>query len=409
MEARNTITQSLPAEDLYQVVWLQRISAHLASAFFVLRAAISWIFELGISSEMSFYQKKNLALINRVSFISLLLALPGTFLLILMGFSHSFILMAGGLLSSFLVLSLNCARKVEWAQAVFAISPAGIILSYTLYELAIGGMQDHLTFILARQGLCFTLLIPVIIYSFDKSLRGKILGVCVLALLAFDVISLNLGSALIESTIGVSLGFFSVLSVLQLVGLSACILYLQDYTMKHDLKVRQSNEKLHSMVIRDGMTGLFNHTFMEQLIGDAINRSNRSNTPLSLLMIDLDFFKQINDSFGHNTGDEVLVHLAKLLTGSKRSTDYLGRWGGDELILLLTDTSLQGAARVAEKLRDLVSSHTFPRRIHLTISLGASEYQARDNLAGFIQRADTALYRAKHLGRNRVEVEKSTN
>jgi diguanylate cyclase (GGDEF)-like protein len=198
---------------------------------------------------------------------------------------------------------------------------------------------------------------------------------------------------------------FSLLSVVQLVGLSACVLYMQSYTMQHEKLVRQSNEKLQSMAIRDGMTGLFNHAFMEQLIGDAINRSKRSKNSLGLLMIDVDFFKQVNDSFGHNAGDEVLTHLAKLLEGSKRSTDYLGRWGGDELILLLTDTNLQGAMNVAEKLRNRVSHHTFPHRHPLTISVGASEYQGQDTLVQFIGRADRALYDAKHLGRNRVEID----
>ena len=159
------------------------------------------------------------------------------------------------------------------------------------------------------------------------------------------------------------------------------------------------------MVIRDGMTGLFNHSFMEEFIGDAINRSKRSGTPLSLLMIDIDFFKQINDTLGHNVGDEVLLHLTKLIEKSKRSTDYLGRWGGDELVLLLTDTNLQGATNVAEKVRNLVDKHIFPHNGHITISLGASTYHNADSLSNFIARADAAMYRAKRAGRNRVEVQ----
>jgi diguanylate cyclase (GGDEF)-like protein len=157
------------------------------------------------------------------------------------------------------------------------------------------------------------------------------------------------------------------------------------------------------------MTRLFNRKFLEQLIGDAINRSKRSKNPLSLLMIDVDFFKQINDNFGHNTGDSVLIRLAQLLNSNKRSTDYLGRWGGDELILLLTDTNLSGAANLAEKLRSLVNNHSFPHCKHLTISLGASEYQDGDSLARFIEKADVAMYRAKRGGRNKVEIKKSSN
>jgi diguanylate cyclase (GGDEF)-like protein len=206
---------------------------------------------------------------------------------------------------------------------------------------------------------------------------------------------------------GMSHGLFSVLSMLQYTALAACVLYMQSYTMQHELQAQHSNEKLYRLAIKDGMTGIFNHTFMEQYIADAINRSKRSKNPLALLMIDVDFFKQINDNFGHNLGDEVLIRLAQVLSSSKRSTDYLGRWGGDELVLLLTDTNLTGAANLAEKLRRLVEDHTFPHSRPLSISLGVSEYRDGDSQASFIERADAAMYRAKRGGRNRVEVQRA--
>ncbi len=405
METRNSITHTLPTEQLPHLLAVEQASLQLASTLNVFRSTAGWIFELGIRPDMPFYLKKNLALINRVSFISLFLMLPGSFLLLLVGFDHPLSLLVSGLMALCSILSLNGANRVEWAQALFAFSPAATLLSYTLLELASGSLDDPLTYILARQGLCLSLLIPIIIYGFERSRRGLVLGVCVLIFLGFDVGSMHWGETLVRNLTGMSHGVFAVLSVVQLVGLSACVFYMQGYTMQHENLVRQSNEKLQRMAIRDGMTGLFNHTFMEQLIGDAINRSKRSKNSLALLMIDVDFFKQINDTFGHNTGDEVLTHLAKLLESSKRSTDYLGRWGGDELLLLLTDTNLQGAAYVAQKLHHLVSHHTFPHHRPLTISLGVSEYQGQDTLVEFIGRADRALYDAKHLGRNRVEIE----
>jgi diguanylate cyclase (GGDEF)-like protein len=408
MEWKNSLTSHTRFEDLPGWNVLEKATNQVASARIVLFAGLNWIFALGIQADMPFSQTRNLAVINRVSFISLLLALPGSFLLMLAGFEHTLSLLISGLLIGSINLTLNYRRQVLYTQAIFAFSPAVIILAYSLIELSSGGLSDPLTYILARQGLCLALLLPVLIYGYERSHGWMVLGFCVILFLGFDVLSARLSGTLISDATGISQGLFSVLSALQVAGLSACLLYMQGITMKHEQKVRQSHEKLQGMVIRDGMTGLFNHSFMEQLIGDAINRSKRSKNPLSLLMIDVDSFKQINDTHGHNSGDEVLKQLAKLLEGSKRSTDYLGRWGGDELVLLLTDTSLQGAANMAEKLRSLVENHTFPHQRHLTISVGAGEYHNPDDVAGFIGRADAAMYRAKRGGRNRVGSQKSS-
>jgi diguanylate cyclase (GGDEF)-like protein len=404
VEVRNSLIPKSSAEGLPGLTVLDRVSAQLVSAQVVFRAGISWVFTLGIQPDMPFYQAKNLALINRVTFASLLLALPGSFMLMLVGFDHPLSLLVCGALTLCLILVLNCNHQVRFAQALFAFSPAITLVIYTLLELASGGLADPLRYILARQGLCLALLLPVMIYGFERSYKWMVLGICVVLFLTFDVFSTRWSGIHVNAITGMSQGLFSVLSVLQFSALAACLLYLQGYTMSHEQQVRQSNEKLHSQVIRDGMTGLFNHAFMEEMIGDAINRSRRSKNPLSLLMIDVDSFKQVNDTLGHNAGDEVLKQIVKLLEGSKRSTDYLGRWGGDELVMLLTDTNLQGAAKLAEKLRSLVESHTFPYHRRLTISLGASEYAEQDHVAGFIERADAAMYRAKHGGRNRVEI-----
>jgi diguanylate cyclase (GGDEF)-like protein len=406
MEWNKSITPHILSEDF--PVWqiLDKASSRLASARAVLLAGMNWIFTLGVRPEAPFYQIKNLALINRVSFASLLLALPGSFLLLLAGFGHTFSLLISGLLILSLILAFNGTHHVQWAQALFAYSPAVTIMFYTWLELSSGSLTDPLTYILARQGLCLALLLPVMIYGFDRSRKWAILCVSVILFLIFDLFSGLFSGTLISDATGMSKGLFSVLSVLQVTGMAFCVLYVQGLTVKHEQQVSKSNEKLHSMVVHDGMTGLFNHSFMEQVIGDAINRSKRSKTPLSLLMIDVDSFKKINDSYGHNTGDDVLKYLAKLLESNKRSTDYLGRWGGDELVMLLTDTNLQGAVNLAEKLRSLVERQTLSNDRQLTISLGASEYNAPDDVGGFIGRADAAMYRAKRGGRNRVASQK---
>ncbi len=400
-----TISHYTTAKDLNHTLWMEQISTQLSSTRSVLQACVGWVFELGISAEMTFYDRKNLALINAAAFVSLLLALPGTFVLILMGFGHPFSLLISDTLVACLILGFNGVRRVDWSKALFAFTPGLLIVSYILLELSSEGMVQPLNYLLARQGLCFALLIPMIIYGFEgRQTVAGVLGVCLLIYLACDVGSMRLGAFSDENISGLSHGLFSLISLLQFVGLAGCVLYMQNYSLQHAKQTQQANEKLKSMAIQDGLTGLYNHSFMVHMIGDAINRSKRSGNPLSLLMIDVDFFKQVNDTFGHNAGDEVLVGLTRLLKSNKRSTDYLGRWGGDELILLLTDTNLTGADNLAEKLRGLVESRVFPYGKRLTISLGAGEYQDGDTPMSLVERADSALYRAKRAGRNRVEL-----
>ena len=399
------ITSRTNPKETVSSSWADHLSSQLSTTQSVLRECLGWVVELGITAELQFFQKKNLALINGIAFSSLMLAMPGTFVLIVMGFSHPFSLLISIVTLSCLILSLNAARRLAWSKALFAFAPGAIITAYTLLELSSGSLGEPLNYLLARQGLCFALLVPVILYGFESRQKVTIIvGICTLCLLVFDVGSMRMDAFRQADISGLNHGLFSLLSLVQYMGLSACVLYVQNYALQHAQHTMQANEKLKRMAIRDGLTGMFNHGFMQQLIGDAINRSKRSATPLALLMIDVDAFKQINDTSGHNAGDEVLVSLTRLLKENKRATDYLGRWGGDELVLLLTDTDLAGAANLAEKLRCLVECQVFPHGKKLTLSVGASEYKDGDSPANFMARADAAMYRAKRAGRNRVEV-----
>ncbi|HSB66204.1 MAG TPA: GGDEF domain-containing protein, partial [Anaerolineales bacterium] len=388
---------------------MEQRSARLSTTRSVLRACLGWVCDLGIRSNMPFYQKKNLTLINSASFISLMLALPVTFVLILLDFNHPFSLLISGSFCACLILAFNGARRVEWSKALFAFAPAFIISAYSLLEISDKGLGQPLNYILSRQALGFALLVPMLIYGFEARKRVGVMGICVLIFLGYDVGSMRLGAFQGQDISGLNHGLFTSLSVLQYAALSGCVLYLQNYSLQHVLQAQHDHEKLKSMAIRDGLTGLFTHRFIESLIGDAINRSKRSGSPLALLMIDVDFFKQINDTLGHNAGDEVLVELSRMLKANKRATDYLGRWGGDELVMLLTDTDLSGAQNLAEKLRCLVEDHDFPNGRHVSISLGASQYQDGDTTSNFIGYADAALYSAKWGGRNRVELDSRHN
>jgi len=169
-----------------------------------------------------------------------------------------------------------------------------------------------------------------------------------------------------------------------------------------------SNESLLRFAFTDFLTGLKTRGFFEQQLGIEMARAERRTTPLAVLMIDIDHFKRLNDTFGHHVGDIVLRDLAAILTRELREIDTAARYGGEEFILLLPETNLQGAMLVAQRLRSAVEQANFfvapgQKAEHITISIGVALFpdEARFK-ADLLEAADVALYQAKAQGRNRV-------
>lgn len=167
-------------------------------------------------------------------------------------------------------------------------------------------------------------------------------------------------------------------------------------------------EKLANEAITDSITGVFNHRYFKIQLQREIKRSKRYSYPLSLIMIDIDYFKKYNDTYGHLMGDLTLKLIAEVLKDNIRTSDILCRYGGDEFVIILPHTNLLSAMNVAEKLRKTVENYNLYRggpnkskkQIHLTISLGISAYRDGDTAEELIKQADQALYRAKKSGRN---------
>lgn len=162
-----------------------------------------------------------------------------------------------------------------------------------------------------------------------------------------------------------------------------------------------ANEQLAAWAITDGMTSLANHRAFQEEMAREVARAQRANAPLSLLLLDVDYFKKYNDEFGHPAGDEVLKTVARLLQEVVREGDFTARYGGEEFAVILPDSDVETAAQVAERVRAAVEIHTFPHR-PVTVSIGVAQRHTSENAAATIQRADTALYEAKSAGRNRV-------
>ena len=171
------------------------------------------------------------------------------------------------------------------------------------------------------------------------------------------------------------------------------------------LVTRRFQLRIAALATTDVLTGLPNRRGFDLLAAQALQESIRDKSPLSTLLIDLDHFKQLNDTHGHLAGDEVLRGFARSLQGNLRQSDIICRWGGEEFILLLKDTGSSTARQLAEKIRQQTEQELFQFNgvnLRVTTSIGVTELHGDDSLDRLIARADRALYRAKQSGRNRV-------
>ncbi|GEM_PF-374927 len=152
----------------------------------------------------------------------------------------------------------------------------------------------------------------------------------------------------------------------------------------------------------DSLTGLYNRRKIEEILRQEIERAKRYGSPLSILLIDVDNFKQINDTYGHQKGDEVLRKMASLIRAEIRATDAVGRFGGEEFLIVLPQTDHQSALRVAERLRRRMAGTDFGVD-RLTVSIGVTSLKGNEDMKTLFARVDRAMYLAKEKGRNRVE------
>ena len=182
---------------------------------------------------------------------------------------------------------------------------------------------------------------------------------------------------------------------------------LNDQLLAEIEERKRAEAALEKAATTDYLTQLHNRRSMISILNHEMGRIERSGKESSLIMLDLDEFKKVNDSFGHEAGDAVLIHMGKLLKNLVRKQDVIARWGGEELLIILPETDQEGAAAVAEKLRKAVADEPlafFDHRIRVTVSMGVSHMGKGMSIDECIRRADKALYRAKSEGRNKTVV-----
>jgi diguanylate cyclase (GGDEF)-like protein len=174
--------------------------------------------------------------------------------------------------------------------------------------------------------------------------------------------------------------------------------------MERQLQLQALAQNLRSQATTDALTGLNNRLKFDQSLAAEMASAARYRTPLSLALFDVDFFKEVNDTHGHNVGDKVLMRLAAVVAGKSRTTDMLARWGGEEFIVMLPGLNADMALQAAEKLRMVIALTAFDVPGTITCSFGVTEYADGDTPESFVARADRALYQAKLKGRDRVEL-----
>ncbi|MDI5922232.1 diguanylate cyclase [Halomonas sp. LR5S13] len=170
-----------------------------------------------------------------------------------------------------------------------------------------------------------------------------------------------------------------------------------------NVQLSRANDQLQSLAFSDSLTGSWNRYRMEQAIDASLNAAERYGHPCAVLLFDVDHFKRFNDTHGHEAGDRVLVEITRALQASLRDSDTLGRWGGEEFLVLASHCEGQGALHLAERLRRCVEGVDLAELGRVTISIGVASWHPGDTRKRLVARADEAMYRAKQNGRNRVE------
>lgn len=259
------------------------------------------------------------------------------------------------------------------------------------------------------RGLFFSMYILILLFGIFRLYTRQFLFVSAFALLTYgaDIVLLNIFRS---QGINLKIECFHWLG-LAIVLISVSFIGGNISSIRRELSV--SRKKLQSsltvireMAIHDDLTGFYNRHHLMDIIDSENNRSVRTGSIFSLVMMDIDKFKNINDKYGHQTGDQVLRTFAAIIRSILRKTDFCGRYGGEEFLIVLTQTDIQAAKVFAERICDCVENSFFPclgPDSQVTVSIGLTEYRMQENIEKTISRADELLYKAKKGGRNRVE------
>jgi diguanylate cyclase (GGDEF)-like protein len=292
------------------------------------------------------------------------------------------------------VVSIRLAERVMFLGVVlFALAH----LSYVLY--ANGSLADSRTIITEVSYTTLTVLYVVAYLIFDSRTALRIS----LTLFGLELFAV-LAKALSEVPVGPDQEEIQwLLRMHAFMGAVIALIYASSYLKDQLLRQREMAEAMHRLAHTDQLTGVANRRELYAELQKETDKSERYERPLSVIIFDLDHFKSVNDTYGHDCRDNVLREVVRAVESVLRATDRLGRWGGEEFVVLAPDTALREASRLAERLRAEIANHRYHSEPTVTASLGFAEYETGDTPETLVKRADQALYKAKFLGRNRAE------
>jgi len=347
------------------------------------RRFISKIASGGISDQYNFAQTRNIILTNLFSAFSALLFLS---LAISAFLREEYSVSAVFFVITFFAL-LNIIILRAFSSCSFSSGFLIILLNLSaIYAILFGGIDDT--------GILMVFILPPILIFLRGSRTGGIL-------------------LLIMTGISIAILFFidprlilPHYSVPMKVVFMVCFVSLSVFSFLHEISREYMEKQLESAASHDSLTGLFNRREMNRILKTESLRSQRYKRPFSLIMCDIDHFKKINDVYGHKFGDTVLQMIADVLVKTTRSQDFISRWGGEEFIILLPETELNGALVAAERLRSRIAEESIifgKEEVSVTMSFGVGEFDPGFSIEENIEKADKAMYVAKRSNRNCIK------
>ena len=168
--------------------------------------------------------------------------------------------------------------------------------------------------------------------------------------------------------------------------------------------IEEKNKELEKLAITDNLTDLYNRRKLDELLKNEIHRSDRFGHTFGFTILDIDYFKRVNDTYGHQVGDKVLIEIANILKNNLRKTDFVGRFGGEEFVIICPESNIESVVKLMENLRLIIQNHNFGKVKNQTVSFGITLLKESDTVDSILKRADEALYKAKNSGRNKVSI-----